>query len=396
MQKQLRRRLARVPALLVQRLPERRLLLVSQGRVRSFNIGTGEQLMGIASAAMIAGWLAISSLNGTTSESARDAKTETELAQMAAQVQALKADRAALQGSMATTAERIEARQEFLDALLTGKAQGGQLAELLPPAAGKAGTEQAAIQGVLAPFAALENKQNALVSQASASAEARLNDARSLIDRLGLSPERFVAQSTAQTATRGKLSSLGVGGPFIAADGDSAGTDPRFTELYVSWQRVRQFETAMQSLPTFIPLRNYTLTSRYGYRHDPFNGRQASHTGLDMAAPTGEPVYAATRGKVVRASYYSGYGLCIDIDHGHGILTRYGHLSKINVKVGQSVAMGEKIGAVGSTGRSTGPHLHYEVRVDNRPLNPRKFIESSSYLLQFKKTQVGPQLSALP
>lgn len=392
MRKQIQRGLARLSTLVAHRLPERRLLMVSQGRVRSLSIGTNEQLMGIASAAMIAGWLAVSALNGASGSDAHAARTQAELAQMAAQVQALKADRAELQGSVASTAERIEARQQFLDALLTGKAKGGDLAELLPPSARRGTTaEQAAVQGVLAPFAALESKQNALVSRASATAEARLKDARAIIDRLGLSPERFVAQSAAQLLNNRK-SKLGMGGPFVSAT-DTAGTDPRFTELYVSWQRVRQLESAMQSLPSFIPIRNYTLTSQFGYRHDPFNGYTASHTGLDMAAPSGEPVYAAAGGRVLRASYFGGYGNCIDIDHGHGIVTRYGHLSKIAVKVGQRVAIGEKIGAVGSTGRSTGPHLHYEVRVDNRPLNPRRFIESSSYLLQLKKSEIGPQLS---
>lgn len=391
MRQQIRRGFARLAILVARNLPERRLLIESEGRVRSISIGTNEQLMGIASAAMIAGWLAVSALNGASGDNPRNARTEAELAQMAAQVQALKADRAELQGSVASTAERIEARQQFLDALLTGKAKGGDLAELLPPAGRSTSAEQAAVQGVLAPFAALESKQNALVSRASATAEARLKDARAIIDRLGLSPERFVAQSAAQVLN-GRSSKLGMGGPFVG-EGDSAGTDPRFTELYVSWQRVRQLESAMQSLPSFIPIRSYTLTSQFGYRHDPFNGHGASHTGLDMAAPAGEPVYAAAKGRVLRAGYFGGYGNCIDIDHGHGIITRYGHLSKINVKVGQTVAIGEKIGAVGSTGRSTGPHLHYEVRVDNRPLNPRRFIESSSYLLQLKKSEVGPQLS---
>lgn len=391
MQNRMRRHCTQISVKIAQLLPEKQFLFLSKGRVRSIKIGTGEQFMGIASASMIAGWLAVSSLTGI-GNTTQTARTEAELAQMTAQVQALKADRDVLQGSVAQTAERIEARQQFLDALLTGKAQDGQLAELLPPAA-RASAEQAAVQGVLAPFAALEKKQNALVNQASASAEARLNDARALIGRLGLRPERFLAQSATQ-AQRGNRTKLASGGPFVAAS--ETGTDPRFTELYVSWQRLRQFETAMQSLPAFVPLRNYALTSRYGFRSDPFNGRNASHTGLDMAAPTGEDVFAATQGKVVRAGYFGGYGNCIDIDHGHGILTRYGHLSKINVRVGQAVSIGEKIGQVGSTGRSTGPHLHYEVRIDNQPVNPTRFIELSSYLLKFKQSQIGPQLSMLP
>ncbi len=340
---------------------------------------------------MIAGWLTVSTATGTLADKAADRKTEAELARMAAQVQALKADTAALKGSVATTAERIEARQQFLDALLTGRTRGDDLADLLPRTSRKISAEAAATAGVLAPFAALEQKQIALVDKAAATAETRLRDAEALIGRLGLNPNRFVAQSMS------RVSRTGQGGPFIpasAGSGDSPGADPQFAELFVNWQRVEQLEGAMASLPSYVPAKTYTLTSGFGFRYDPFNGRGAQHAGIDLAGAHGEPIFSAAAGRVVRAQNFAGYGLVVDVDHGRGILTRYGHLSRIKVAVGDKVRMGQTIGAMGSTGRSTGTHLHYEVRIDGQPVNPRPFIESSTYLLAFQQEPAGPSLAS--
>lgn len=382
MQAKFNRAVARLSSAVSVRLPERRVHIETASGHKTLSIGTREQLMGIASAAMVAGWLTVSTVNAVNTDQMKDQQAQAELARMAAQVQALKADTAALNASVKTTAERIESRQQFLDALLTGKARGAALADLLPSSR-HVSAEGAANAGVLAPFAALEQKQIALLDKAAATAETRLKDAQALIGRLGLNPGRFVAQSSGR---------LAMGGPYVPVSGDAAGADPRFAELYVNWQRVEQLEGAMSSLPSFVPTKNYTLTSGYGFRYDPFNGRGAAHAGLDMAGAQGEPIYAAAAGRVVRAERFAGYGNCIEIDHGRGIVTRYGHLSSIGVKVGDKVAMGEKIGGMGSTGRSTGTHLHYEVRIDGQPVNPRPFVEASSYLLAFQKEAAGPTL----
>jgi murein DD-endopeptidase MepM/ murein hydrolase activator NlpD len=339
---------------------------------------------------MIAGWMTVSTVTGQNAEQAAEQKAQAELARMAAQVQALKADTAALKGTVATTAERIEARQQFLDALLTGRAKGNELAGLLPRTTRRVSADVAANAGVLAPFAALEQKQLALVDKAAATAETRLKDAEALIGRLGLNPGRFMAQSFARTS--GSFTRTGLGGPYIPAADGAAGADPKFAELFVNWQRVEQLEDAMSSLPSFVPAKSYTLTSSYGVRYDPFHGRAAQHAGLDMAGAHGEPIYAAAAGRVVRAERHGAYGNMVDIDHGRGILTRYAHLSSIAVSVGDKVEMGERIAAMGSTGRSTGTHLHYEVRIDGQPVNPRPFIESSRYLLAYQQDRMGPDL----
>jgi murein DD-endopeptidase MepM/ murein hydrolase activator NlpD len=127
-------------------------------------------------------------------------------------------------------------------------------------------------------------------------------------------------------------------------------------------------------LPTIQPVDVSYNASGFGKRFDPFNGRRAFHDGIDFAAPTGTPIVAAAGGVVVAASYHYQYGNMVDIDHGNDIMTRYAHASKLRVRLGDIVKRGEHIADIGSTGRSTGPHLHFEVRVKGVPQNPQKFL----------------------
>lgn len=133
-----------------------------------------------------------------------------------------------------------------------------------------------------------------------------------------------------------------------------------------------QQQNKIDHIPAVMPINisDYTMSSGYGYRIDPVYGGSAFHAGLDFAAPTGTPVYATADGEVNVAERSGGYGNKIDISHGFNYITRYAHLSKIDVSPGQKVKRGDKIGEVGSTGKSTGPHLHYEVRYKNEPQNP--------------------------
>lgn len=132
--------------------------------------------------------------------------------------------------------------------------------------------------------------------------------------------------------------------------------------------------TASASIPSIWPVTG-VLRSGVGMRNNPFGGSSVEfHKGQDISAPTGTPVYATADGVVVIAKWVKGYGNGIYIDHGNGISTRYGHLSRIDVMAGQSVKRGEHLGLVGSTGRSTGPHLHYEVRINGEPTNPVPYL----------------------
>lgn len=139
------------------------------------------------------------------------------------------------------------------------------------------------------------------------------------------------------------------------------------------WESLSHRQSLLRAIPSIKPTRGWE-TSKFGYRKSPFTGRPAMHNGLDLAAPPGTPIYAAADGVIAYAGYDAGYGKLISLDHGYGTVTRYGHVSKIYVSVGQKIRRGEVIGAVGNTGRSTGPHLHYEVRVNNVPMDPKNYI----------------------
>src|SRR3546814_4221469 len=149
-----------------------------------------------------------------------------------------------------------------------------------------------------------------------------------------------------------------------------------YTTLFRS---VNTLEQGMLSVPSLKPVRSYALTSNFGVRHDPFNGGAAMHAGIDMAGRTGEPIYATADGIVEKAGWGGGYGNMVDLAHGRGIETRYGHLSKVLVREGQKVKRGDMIARMGSTGRSTGSHLHYEVRIDGRAVNPVPFLRSEEH-----------------
>jgi len=157
--------------------------------------------------------------------------------------------------------------------------------------------------------------------------------------------------------------------PALAAVADAAG-QAGLTASARSLSAPRQ----EVSIPSRVPLKGVRLTSGFGMRTHPVTGLRRGHKGIDLAAPTGTPIYATADGLISRASWFSTYGLYVAIEHGGELQTRYAHMSRLNVAKGQRVKKGEIIGFVGSTGRSTGPHLHYEVRVRGKAVNPLPYM----------------------
>ena len=159
----------------------------------------------------------------------------------------------------------------------------------------------------------------------------------------------------------------------------SEGTDRQFQQLFASWDRAAQRTTIATSVavPSRTPLDSFRTSSNYGMRTHPVLGGLRGHKGIDMAAPSGTPIYATADGLVSKAEWFSSYGNFIAIGHGGDLETRYGHLSRIAVSAGQRVSKGDLIGYVGSTGRSTGPHLHYEVRVAGMAVDPTPYMTES-------------------
>lgn len=172
----------------------------------------------------------------------------------------------------------------------------------------------------------------------------------------------------------------------------SALSDAAFKTLFEAWIASDASEPTPPpvSLPLDRPVDSFRYTSSFGTRLDPFRGNTSFHPGIDLAAPVGTPVHATAEARVTRAAFASGYGKLVVLDHGGGIETRYGHLSQIAVKVGQRVHRGDVIGRVGSTGRSTGSHLHYEIRLSSQAINPLPFLAPGDERLALHQA-VGPR-----
>jgi murein DD-endopeptidase MepM/ murein hydrolase activator NlpD len=157
--------------------------------------------------------------------------------------------------------------------------------------------------------------------------------------------------------------------------------DPAFREIFANWTGREAKTEARVVIPSRAPVRDYKLTSDYGPRSDPFRGGRRQHKGVDMAGPVGTPIYATADGIVGMAERFGSYGKFVEINHGNEIQTRYAHLSGINVQPFQRVKAGDLIGFMGSTGRSTGSHLHYEVRIAGEAVNPMPFMRESSFMV---------------
>lgn len=176
------------------------------------------------------------------------------------------------------------------------------------------------------------------------------------------------------------------GGPFVALAKESIYYEEIDKELLAFQSLVKEyqlFNKLLPSIPMAVPLDEYRYTSFYGVRRDPINHKLSHHHGIDMVSKHGAEIYSTAPGKVTFAGRKSGYGKVVEVDHGHGFITRYGHLHKMAVQKGQDVKYREKIGFLGNTGRSTGSHLHYEIRFNNKPLDPLKFIKAGYHV--FKK-----------
>ncbi|MFW2830627.1 M23 family metallopeptidase [Sphingomonas sp. ID0503] len=171
---------------------------------------------------------------------------------------------------------------------------------------------------------------------------------------------------------------LAAAAPQIASAAEAA--DPTFRSLFLDWKKMDVVAPKPTvSVPSARPVNLAKFTSGYGVRSDPFRHSAAMHKGVDLAGPQGTAIYATADGFVGRAEWASGYGNLVELDHGQSIQTRYGHLSKILVRPGQRVKRGDIIALMGSTGRSTGSHLHYEVRIDGAAVNPIPYLEGTQY-----------------
>jgi murein DD-endopeptidase MepM/ murein hydrolase activator NlpD len=263
----------------------------------------------------------------------------------------------------------LEQRQALIEAALTGQKIDPSMVQAVT-SSGRVARNQ-----VLAHLEQQQLEQAALVARAL---DVRYQVTAAELHKLGIKP-----------AAAGQPA--GVGGPFESI------ANPTFKALFNSWKKLDELQNDVIAIPSDKPIRTaVTFTSGFGVRDDPFHRGAAMHPGIDLAGAYGTPIYATADGTVVRAGWNSGgYGNMVELDHGRGITTRYGHMSAVLVHEGDHVTRGEQIGRMGSTGRSTGNHLHYEVRIDGRPVNPIPFMKSTDYVLAMQKRSGSPSMDAV-
>jgi murein DD-endopeptidase MepM/ murein hydrolase activator NlpD len=266
-------------------------------------------------------------------------------------------------------ARLIEQRQALIEAMLSG----GKVDPAMIEAAAQGG--RVATDGPLARVEEAQLQQAALVAKAL---DVRYQVTAAELKKLGINPPSGDGKG-------------GMGGPFEAAGNAS------FKALFDSWKKLDQLQDGVIAVPSDKPVKaSVEFTSGFGVRSDPFHFSAAMHPGIDLAGAYGTPIYATADGTVLRAGWNSGgYGNLVEIDHGRGITTRYGHMSAVLVHAGDHVTRGQQIGRMGSTGRSTGNHLHYEVRIDGRAVNPIPFMKSTDYVLAMQKRSGTASMDAV-
>lgn len=376
-------RLARLRQSVERLFPERHLYVRSGGEIRGFVLTTGKQAAAAGAAAIGALWVGVGtaamllnllSLGAGDQEALRTkAYYERLIADRQARLNTAVAALNDTTGSIDELAQSVEKRHRAL-ALLLAPMRGapGAMAAMAPLSAPT--TDSAADR-----VRFIHMDQDRLINQAENFAKTRADRLRLALRLAGLDPASL-ARSSADT-----------GGPLIEGKDPKAlaavlDVDEAFAarvqHAALSLNEMRALSDATADAPFGTPTTSTAKSSGFGVRLDPFTGHPAFHAGLDFPGSVMTPIEATAPGVVSFTGIRSGYGETIEIDHGGGFKTRYAHLAGVAVTVGQRVAVGQRIGAMGSTGRSTGPHLHYEVWVDGRPQNPDRFLKAGAYVQQ--------------
>jgi murein DD-endopeptidase MepM/ murein hydrolase activator NlpD len=229
-------------------------------------------------------------------------------------------------------------------------------------------------------LAALQESQANFVADLAERARNNIDDMEKTVAMTGLDVEKLLRSMDEDRS--------GEGGPFIPAPGAATG-DEKEQKLLASVatlgdqvERWEKLQMILRSLPLTAPIDSYYVSSTFGTRTDPLNGARGLHEGVDMVSKLRSEVLSTAPGTVTFAGWKGGYGRVVEIDHGLGIVTRYAHLHAINVKVGDVVDYRQEIGKLGNSGRSSGPHVHFEVRYDGRPLDPMAFLKAGRYVFK--------------
>ena len=225
----------------------------------------------------------------------------------------------------------------------------------------------------------LETKQANALNALEENVDSKARHIRGILADIGIN----TGKSSATNAGKSSAAPAGVGGPYVPANlaSDAKSFERQLSRIRTSGAQLDHLMRTLNDIPVRKPITGeIDMSSGFGMRMDPFLRSPAMHTGLDMRGDTGDPVRVTANGTVTIAGVNGGYGKMVEVEHRNGLATRYAHLSAIDVKVGQTVKMGQIVGRLGSTGRSTGPHLHYETRVDGDAVDPQKYLRAGMRL----------------
>lgn len=287
--------------------------------------------------------------------------------------QKAEADKAELSRQVATledNADKMRARNKKLTGELddTGDKLTAALADKTK-AHRKGVSLNTQLTGLQQRLSDLRDSQAAILDRITDTSQTEIKRLRDIIASTGVKVDRLLRKETGKP--------VGQGGPFEPAR-EAAGEsfDTALTGANGVLDHLQGLQKVMRRLPLAAPLDYYYITSRYGPRKDPFNGKRAMHRGLDLGAKYRATVRSTAPGVVTFAGWKGRYGRLVEIDHGNGVVTRYGHLRRIHVKRGQKVTFRQRIGQMGNSGRSTGRHLHYEIHVDRKSMDPLRFLKA--------------------
>jgi len=380
-------RLARLRRSLVELFPERHLYVRSGGEMKGYVLSPKKQMitagalsaaalwMGVCSAAMLVNMLSASSADREIART--QAKYERWIADRQARLNSAVAELNAGGGANLSLAANIEKRHAALAMLLTDmKGAPGAAAALTPVINEAVMTKDTDPSHIVATVRVSQEK---LLDAADTFAKSRADRLRLAFRLAGLTPAAYMPKGGA------------LGGPLIDSkdpralaavldvDEDFAS---RVQHAAEDMSEAHALEQAAHALPFAMPTTGTEKSSGFGVRYDPFTDHPAFHSGLDFSGGPMTPIHATAPGVVSFTGVRSGYGNTVEIDHGQGFKTRYAHMAVISVRVGQQVGVGQRLGGMGSTGRSTGTHLHYEVWLNGRAQNPDRFVKAGAYVLQ--------------
>ncbi len=390
--------------------PERQIYHRSEGKVNYISLTPRTQMAAVSIVSMLVVWVVYSSISFfvsgqfLTSQSQRAQESRAKVQRLLSEARAREASTRSLlenrTADFSSAADEFEQRLNTLKLLLNHVSEPTLVTDFRQPV--KSGTVVMAASAQdpeprqsrpldvstvdnsnppLARLAMLENEQSLILRQAEETTGQRVENLRAVLQLTGLNANTFLATNNKN-----------VGGPFVAMSeaevfGEVLHLDNAFSKrilrVSVRLSEAEQLERILEAAPLGTPvLAEHRRTSKFGGRIDPITGKPARHSGQDFGAFRLAPIGASAAGKVTYAGWKAGYGRFVEINHGQGFRTRYGHMAKVTVKRGQMVQEGDKLGLMGSSGRSTGVHLHYEVWHNGKVYDPEKFLKAGLYVQQ--------------